>query len=112
MEVNAHVGDVVNPGEGPAMFLVRPGTALVIRASIPERDASRIRVGSTASITAVDADGPTYDGRVFFVGELARKPDPSSASTEFSSERIVDCVLQVDPTAALRIGSVVMISFR
>ena len=112
VQVNARTGEVVSATEGPAMFLLRPKSALIVRASIPERDVSHVHVGSQASISPADDDGTAYDGRVLLLSELARKPDPAVSSDDFASERVVDCVIQVDPKAALRVGSLVMVRFR
>ena len=112
VQVNARTGEVVSATEGPAMFLLRPKSPLIVRASIPERDVSHVHVGSQASISPADDDGTAYDGRVLLLSELARKPDPAVSSDDFASERVVDCVIQVDPKAALRVGSLVMVRFK
>lgn len=112
VQLNARVGDLVNATDGPALFLVRPNTALIVRASVPSRDVSHLHVGSLASISDADDSETVYDGRVLSLGELARKPDPTVAADEFTSERVVDCVIELAPGAKLRIGSLVLVSFK
>jgi multidrug efflux pump subunit AcrA (membrane-fusion protein) len=111
VQVNAHTGDAAGSGDAAAMFLLRPKTALIVRASIPARDATRIHVDSTVSISAIDSDDPALVGRVRSLGELARKPDPTLATDEFSSERVVDCIVALEGTANLRLGSLVLVRF-
>ncbi len=110
VQVNAHAGDVAGSLDA-AMFLLRPKTALIVRASIPVRDAARVHVGSTASIAEADDDGTVYVGHVRSLGELARKPDPTLAADEFTSDRVVDCIVALESTAGLRLGSLVLVRF-
>jgi HlyD family secretion protein len=112
VQLNARVGDLVNATDGPALFLVRPHAALIVRASVASHDASHIHVGSVASVSDADDSETIFAGRVLSLGELARKPDPTVAADDFTSERVVDCIIELAPGANLRIGSLVLVSFK
>jgi multidrug efflux pump subunit AcrA (membrane-fusion protein) len=113
VQVNARGGDVVGTSDPAPLFLLRPHGGLIVRASVPARDTSRVQVGSAVSIEAADDESLRYTGRVRSLGEIARKPDPTSAADDFSSDRVVDCLIELDADASapLRIGSVVVVRF-
>lgn len=111
VQLNARIGDFVGAGDGPALFVLRPNGTLIVRASLPSRDASHTRIGSIASVSEVDDGKNVFEGRVVSLGEIARKPDPTLASDDFTSERVVDCVIALNPDARIRIGSLVLVSF-
>ena len=110
VQVSTSVGSLVSARDATPLFLIRPIAALIVRATVPARDAERLKMGMSVSVEPVDPGGKTYPGRVREVAELARKPDPALAADDFTSDRAVDCVVEVGD-APLRIGSLVVLRF-
>lgn len=110
VQLNTHIGAPVSGTEPAALFLLRPHTALIVRATVAARDADRIAPGMPVSIAPADAGARTYLGRVREVGELVRRPDPALATDELASDRAVDCIIDAGD-APLRLGSLVIVRF-
>lgn len=111
VQVNVRTGDLVSSTEGPPMILLLPDSGLIVRASLASRDISHVHVGSVVSVSEVDGGNATYPGRAIALGELARKPDPTVAGDDFTSERVVDCTIGLDAGAKIRVGSLVLVRF-
>lgn len=110
VQVSTRVGALVSANDATPLFLIRPATQLIVRATLAASDADRIAPGTRVAIEPADHEGKVYTARVREVGELARKPDPTLAEDDFASERAVDCVIELGDVP-LRIGSVVLARF-
>lgn len=110
VQVNAHIGALAASSDTVPLFLLRPRGSLVVRASLAVRDAERVRAGMKVKVEDTSATGHSWTGRVREIGELARKPDSTQAADDFASERVVDCVIELD-ASPLRVGEVVLVRF-
>lgn len=110
VQVNAHVGALATSTDTTPLFLLRPHGPLIVRVSLAARDVPRVRPGMKVSVQETGSTRGDFTGRVREVGELARKPDSALPADDFASERVVDCIVELD-VSPLRIGDLVLVRF-
>lgn len=103
---DVRVGETVSPERtGSPLFVIADVSQLRVRVEVDETDVARLSVGAPATVAAAAYGDRRFPGRVIRIGRvLGRKRLFTDAPRERIDTKVLETLLELDPSVALPIG--------
>ena len=106
----AQVGAAVSTQGGSDLVEILPDKPRIVRAELNEGFVAKVKVGQSAEISS-DVDGKTWTAHVSRIGDVFGPSKLTESAQDATDTRDVECILQIDNGADLRIGQRVQVRF-
>lgn len=105
LRVSVAVGEVIGPNPSQPVMTFCPDTPRIVRAEVLQEWASLVRIGQSVSIKDDIQEGEISTGTVKSIsGWIAPKRQKIIEPFMFNDVRTLECLIQVSPSASVRIG--------
>ena len=106
----AQLGAAVSTQAGGDLVEILPDKPRIVRAELNEGFVAKVKVGQNAEVSS-DVDGKTYTAHVSRIGDVFGPSKLTESTQEATDTRDVECILQLENAADLRIGQRVQVRF-
>ncbi len=106
----AQIGMAVSAQANGDVVEILPDKPRIVRAELNEGFVAKVKVGQGAEVSS-DVDGKTYGAHVSRIGDVFGPSKLTESAQEATDTRDVECILQIDNPAELRIGQRVQVRF-
>ena len=106
----AQIGAAVSAQGGGDLVEILPDKPRIVRAELNEGFVAKVKVGQSAEVSS-EVDGKTYTAHVSRIGDVFGPSKLIESAQEATDTRDVECIMQLDGAAELRIGQRVQVRF-